>query len=145
MQFFLGVSRGNASSVKPSPAVSRDAAILVVHGEIVGVQLEQCLSCIKCQGSVTATSKNKLIGACNKCDMRMKISKCKECTIAKLTIEDKNQSTINVTAFDNVISDLVKEFSDEDLCLEDKILSSSMNVFSFSTPDYVLSSVSEQS
>ena len=49
-----------------------------------------------------------LIGECSKCGLKVKKSRCAKNTVAKLLIEDDDEVEMKVTAFHNIVEDLIR-------------------------------------
>lgn len=71
-------------------------------GKIVGV--ESCntfLSCLSCSAKVVEI--NSILGRCQKCGLRQKMSRCKRKSIARVMLQNEAGVNKTVAIFDNVM------------------------------------------
>ena len=72
----------------------------VIHGEVAGVQrispYKECTT-QSCMAKVNAVSEVR--GECSKCRSAVKLSLCKDCVCADLTVQDASRTKHSVTAF----------------------------------------------
>ena len=91
----------------------------VVVGEIVEVsKVERYTSCRGCSSKVT--KRTELTGECSRCETRVKLSKCPVTLTARIVVENDTGTAYPLTAFGNVIADLIDEMEGEDV--EEKLL-----------------------
>lgn len=111
--------------------------IKVVKGEVVGVvSCERYVSCMECKAKVVDVTAT--IGACTKCGMKMKLSRCPQRLVARLRIEDEAGATYTVTAFQQPIDDIIRNQEGADDT--EKLLSAPVMKFTI-TKDDILSAV----
>ena len=108
----------------------------VVIGEIIGVlSYENYSSCITCNGKVVQIS--QIISQCIKCGLKVKSSRCVECTVARLMIQDKEGNEYRVTAYNDVIEAIINNADGTDMV--EKLLTAPMMKFVISSKDVITS------
>lgn len=107
-----------------------------VYGEIIGAKCEDYYRCLTCKAKVIVTT--PMTGECSNCSMKVKLSKCKQTTFARLLIQDDQGTELKATIFDNVLNDLVPNV--DDMNIEDELLSISKVIkFTITSADVVSS------
>ncbi len=82
--------------------------VRVFDAEVVGViSCDNYNSCASCKAKVV--KKSEVMGECTKCGMMVKMSRCKQSAAAKLVLEDNSGKVHKVTAFTDVVEDIVRE------------------------------------
>jgi len=88
--------------------------MLVMKAEVVQViSIDSYNSCRNCNGKITTTS-NPEIGECTKCNSKLKISKSKSQSIARIILQEDNGTERKVTLFGEAIktiSDVTKHMA----------------------------------
>ena len=98
---------------------------IIVKAEIVeAASIESYSSCRSCSGKVTET-KNLGVGECTKCNSRIKMSKSKSQSIARVVLQEEGSREHKVTMFGEVIlniSDISKGSpGNEEVCKLSKL------------------------
>ena len=92
-----------------------------MEGEIIGVvSFEQYISCIGCKGKVT--EETNMMGECNKCKMKVKLSRCTPNATANVVFQRFDGVKLNFFVFYEELEKMVTEIDDHIESWEEKFL-----------------------
>lgn len=77
-----------------------------------------------------------MVGTCTKCSLKVKMASCKKGMVARLMIEDDEGKTYTVTAFQNVIEDVIQGQEGEDVT--EKLISAPPLTFTITKKDILV-------
>ncbi len=110
--------------------------VKMVKGEIVGVVgCDSYSSCRSCKAKVVEVT--KVMGACTKCGMKVKMGSCARSVAARLVIEDQEGKEYKTTAFNEVVDDIVRGVEGDDV--EEKLLCALVMKFTITSRDTISS------
>ena len=80
---------------------------VVVKGEIVAViGIDSYRSCRNCNAKVSTV--NEFMGECNKCNAKIKLSRCGEKNVARVIIEDATGKEYKLSIFDEILDHIIE-------------------------------------
>ena len=101
-------------------AIDQPPENIIEEGEIISVlNVSDYYTCVVCGGKVNRV--NAFVGECLKCNGKVKLSRCKQCTTVKIVAQDSHGSNFTLTAYND---NLLKITTEEDTgsTMEDKLL-----------------------
>ena len=105
-----------------------------VNGEIIAVhRVDEYSSCLTCKGKVTSI--NAVIGECNKCGSKVKMSRCRKSVSVQFIVEDDSRKSWRLTAFNDEVDAIVE--GETGATIEEKMLMANKMKFFFSSNDVV--------
>ena len=83
-----------------------DGGVKAIKGEIVGVVSCESHVCYRaCNAKVVEV--NAVVGMCTRSSLKVKMARCKNGMVARLMIEEDEGKMYNVTAFQNIIEEVI--------------------------------------
>lgn len=89
------------------PTFDGIGGIIKINAEVVAVlNVETYISCRICNGKVTEVHNG--VGECSKCNSKMKMKKCKDKSVARVILEEREGKEHKVSMFTEVIQEVIK-------------------------------------
>ena len=84
-----------------------NGGVVVVKAEIVAIiGIESYRSCRNCNAKVSTV--NKFMGECNKCNAKIKLSRCGEKNVARVILEDATGKEYKLSIFDDILDHIIE-------------------------------------